>query len=66
MPHPRASSSRVSRRRFLAGVGAAASVATFGRAPAVIGTSGSNARSNAGARADEDARGMLRWRSSRP
>ncbi|HEX7785305.1 MAG TPA: twin-arginine translocation signal domain-containing protein, partial [Methylomirabilota bacterium] len=37
MPHSRASSPRVSRRRFLAGTGAAAALTTFGRAPAVIG-----------------------------
>src|SRR5262245_6515258 len=38
MPHrPPAPSPRVSRRRFLAGAGAVAGVATFGRAPAVIG-----------------------------
>jgi ABC-type glycerol-3-phosphate transport system substrate-binding protein len=37
MAHTPASSSRISRRRFLAGTGAAVGAATFGRAPAVIG-----------------------------
>ena len=39
MPHTPALSSRVSRRRFLAGTGAAIGAATLGRAPAVIGQS---------------------------
>src|SRR5688572_14861932 len=37
MPQPPAASSRVSRRRFLAGTAAAVGAVTFGRAPAVIG-----------------------------
>src|ERR1700730_14642674 len=37
MAHTPASSSRISRRRFLAATGAAARAVTFGRAPAVIG-----------------------------
>ena len=37
MAHTHASSSRVSRRRFLAGTGAALGAVTLGRAPAAIG-----------------------------
>ena len=37
MAHTPASSSRISRRRFLAGTGAAVGAVTLGRAPAVIG-----------------------------